>query len=113
MEREKLQKQLGQLRTIKRRGFFRDPQEFLYWRTLEDGICGAFGMPSPPLKDVPRRDYDGVYKDDDDLIECERQWLMDDTFDNVFSFRYLCEHFSIDYKNIRQWFSNHNANFIG
>ena len=90
-----IRERLRELRSTKTQSHFRDPTDVLKWKIFEDGICTAFGL---PLANIP----DSAYENDADLIQCDREWINSDSEDNLFTFRMLCEYFSINYKNIRQ-----------
>ena len=90
-----IKEQLRRLRSTKTQSHFREPTDVLKWKIFEDGICTAFGL---PLANIP----DDTYENDEELIQCDREWINSDSQDNLFTFRSLCEYFNIDYKNIRK-----------
>lgn len=93
--REVIKEHLRGLRKTKTQNQFREPTDVLKWKILEDGICTSFGL---PLANIP----DDNYENDEELIQCDREWINSDSQDNLFTFRSLCEYFNIDYKNIRR-----------
>ncbi len=93
--RSSIKEQLQVLRSTKTQLHFREPIDVLKWKIFEDGICTACGL---PLANIP----DDTYESDEELIQCDRDWINSDSQDNLFTFRSLCNHFNIDYKNIRR-----------